>query len=98
MNEISLNKPSSPLLIKNARVIDPKNKLDALLDVAVADGCIVALGRAPESFTPQRTIDATGWSKRKVETLRARLGIGKMAPKKVVVRTAAKAKKAKKAS
>ena len=61
MNEISLNKPSSPLLIKNARVIDPKNKLDALLDVAVADGCIVALGRAPESFTPQRTIDATGW-------------------------------------
>ena len=57
-----------------------------------------ALIKALSAKTIQQAIDATGWSKRKVETIRARLGIGKMAPKKVVVRTAAKAKKAKKAS
>jgi len=45
--------------IRNGRVIDPKNGVDATLDVFIADGRIAALGRAPAGFVAERTIDAS---------------------------------------
>src|SRR5512135_1122352 len=46
--------------IKNGRVIDPKNHLDAKQDVYIAAGKIVAVGRAPDGFSANREIDASG--------------------------------------
>ncbi len=46
--------------IKNGRVIDPANKVDAVLDVYVANGRIAALGSKPSGFDAQQVIDATG--------------------------------------
>ncbi len=48
------------LHIKNGRVIDPKNKIDAKLDVFIADGKIASIGKAPVGFVAEKTIDATG--------------------------------------
>ena len=48
------------LLIKNGRVINPATKADAVGDITIADGCIVAVGKVPEGFTPDQTLDATG--------------------------------------
>lgn len=45
--------------IHGGRVIDPANKIDEVLDVFVADGQIVALGRAPDGFEAERELDAT---------------------------------------
>src|SRR5712664_2233440 len=45
--------------IKNGRVIDPKNRVDAKHDVFIAGGKIVALGKAPAGFRAERTIDAS---------------------------------------
>lgn len=47
------------ILIKNGRVIDPKNNLDSQLDVYIAAGKIVALGAAPAGFVANQTIDAS---------------------------------------
>jgi len=44
--------------IKNGRVIDPKNNIDDKLDVFIAAGKIVALGKSPEGFIANQTIDA----------------------------------------
>lgn len=46
--------------IKNGRVIDPANGIDAVQDVYIASGVIAALGTAPEGFTADQTIDAAG--------------------------------------
>jgi len=46
--------------IKNGRLIDPRNGIDAHKDVYVAAGKVVAIGDAPKGFTANRTIDATG--------------------------------------
>ncbi len=48
------------ILISNGRVVDPANRTDAVRNVYVSGGKIVALGRAPDGFTPERTIDAGG--------------------------------------
>lgn len=48
------------LHIQNGRVIDPKNQLDAVCDVFIAEGKIVALGNAPAGFVAAQTLDATG--------------------------------------
>jgi dihydroorotase len=40
------------LHIRNARLIDPKNGLDACLDLFVADGRIAAIGQPPTGFSP----------------------------------------------
>lgn len=48
------------LHIRNGRVIDPKSGLDAVRDVFIAAGKIVALGEAPPGFHANRVIDATG--------------------------------------
>jgi dihydroorotase len=45
------------LHIRNARLIDPKNGLDACLDLFIADGRIAAIGQPPDRFlcrTPDR--------------------------------------------
>ncbi|MBZ0092836.1 MAG: dihydroorotase [Sulfuricellaceae bacterium] len=46
--------------IKNGRLIDPKNGIDAQLDVFIAAGKIVAVGPAPAGFQANRTLDASG--------------------------------------
>jgi len=48
------------LHIKNGRVIDPANGIDAIQDLFIADGHIAALGSAPVGFTADQTIDASG--------------------------------------
>src|SRR3989442_332402 len=44
--------------IKNGRVIDPKNRVDAKQDVFISAGKIVALAAAPAGFRAERTIAA----------------------------------------
>ncbi|MES2039205.1 MAG: dihydroorotase [Pseudomonadota bacterium] len=46
--------------IKNGRVIDPASATDAVQDVFIAAGKIVALGQAPADFVANKTVDATG--------------------------------------
>ncbi len=48
------------LHIKNGRLIDPANGIDAQKDLYIADGKVAALGQAPGGFTPDQTIDAAG--------------------------------------
>ena len=48
------------ILITNGRVIDPASGTDTQTDIAIADGKIAGLGRAPTGFKPERTLDATG--------------------------------------
>jgi dihydroorotase len=46
--------------IKNGRLIDPKNKIDAKQDVYISDKHIVAIGNAPQGFVAEQVIDAAG--------------------------------------
>jgi dihydroorotase len=46
--------------IKNGRVIDPSSGLDALQDIYIAAGKIVALGATPADFHANIEIDASG--------------------------------------
>lgn len=46
--------------IKNGRLIDPKNGIDAQRDLYVAAGKVVAVGDAPTNFGANRVIDASG--------------------------------------
>ncbi|MEO0317208.1 MAG: hypothetical protein RL404_885 [Pseudomonadota bacterium] len=48
------------LQIKNGRVIDPASKTDAQQDLFIADGKIAAIGKAPDGFTADQVIDASG--------------------------------------
>ena len=48
------------LLIQGGRVIDPATQFDAVADVAIAAGRIVAIGKAPADFEPQRILPAQG--------------------------------------
>ena len=48
------------LHIKNGRVIDPANGIDATQDLFIVDGKIAALGTAPAGFTAEQSIDASG--------------------------------------
>jgi dihydroorotase len=48
------------LHIKNGRVIDPANGIDAVQDLYIVDRKIAAVGSAPEGFEAGRTIDAAG--------------------------------------
>ena len=45
--------------IKNGHLIDPKNGIDANQDIYIAAGKIAGIGKAPEGFTANQTIDAT---------------------------------------
>jgi len=44
--------------IKNGRLIDPKNKLDAQQDVFISERRIAAIGKAPAGFIADQVIDA----------------------------------------
>ena len=46
--------------IKSGRLIDPRNNLDALLDVYLSGNSIAAIGAPPEGFLADQVIDATG--------------------------------------
>lgn len=48
------------LTITGGRLIDAAESLDAVSDVHIADGQIVAIGAAPDGFVADRTIDAHG--------------------------------------
>jgi dihydroorotase len=48
------------ILIKNGRIIDPKNNIDAKQDLYIAAGQIVGIGKAPTAFSANQTIDASG--------------------------------------
>ena len=48
------------ILIQGGRVIDPASGFDAVADVAIANGKILAIGAVPEGFTADTTIDAKG--------------------------------------
>lgn len=45
--------------IKNGHLIDPKNNIDNKQDVFIAAGKIAGIGKAPDGFTANQTIDAT---------------------------------------
>ena len=48
------------LLIRNGRVVDPKNGVDAVTDVSIDAGKIVAVGPIPGGFHADREIEASG--------------------------------------
>jgi dihydroorotase len=48
------------ILIHGGRVIDPASGLDAVQDVYVAQGKLMALGARPDGFRAEREIDANG--------------------------------------
>jgi len=48
------------LHLRNARLIDPKNSLDAHLDLFIADGLVAGIGQPPTGFAAARSIDASG--------------------------------------
>ncbi len=48
------------ILIKNGRVIDPKSGMDAVSDVYIVAGKIVAIGAQPDRFQANHIIDAKG--------------------------------------
>ena len=48
------------ILIKNGHVYDPKNKIDAVMDVAIADGKILDVGTDLTSEDAKKVVDATG--------------------------------------
>ena len=52
--------PQYDLLIRNGHVIDGKNKIDAVRDVAVADGKIAAVSAKIDPALARRVVDATG--------------------------------------
>ena len=49
------------LLIKNGRVIDPKNQIDSKLDVAIKDGKIAKVAKDIPSAQAKKVIDASGF-------------------------------------
>lgn len=48
------------LLIKGGRVIDPASNRDEIADLAIAAGRIVAIGKLPADFAPNRVVEAAG--------------------------------------
>jgi dihydroorotase len=46
--------------IKGGHLIDPKHGIDGMHDVYIAAGHVVGIGVAPEGYTANRTLDATG--------------------------------------
>ena len=48
------------LLIKNGHVIDPKNNIDAIKDIAIANGKIAKVVDNIPATQSKKTIDATG--------------------------------------
>ncbi len=53
-------KTQTKILIKGGRVIDPAGGFDAIADVALGDGVVLAIGSIAPDFVPTQTIDASG--------------------------------------
>ncbi len=45
--------------IINGHIIDPANTIDAIMDIHIQDGKILALGQAPDEFKAEKIIDAS---------------------------------------
>ena len=43
--------------VKNGRLIDPKNKIDARQDVYIVDRRIASVGKPPSGFAAEQTIE-----------------------------------------
>jgi dihydroorotase len=52
--------PASDLLIRNGHVIDPRHGIDAVMDVAIAGGKVVEVGRNLAPASGARIVDAAG--------------------------------------
>jgi dihydroorotase len=48
------------IVIKNGHVIDPKNKMDAVMDIAISDGKISAIEKNIDTKNAAQVVDATG--------------------------------------
>ena len=48
------------ILIQGGRVIEPASGFDAVADVAVAAGRVVAIGQVPADFVPNRVVPSSG--------------------------------------
>jgi dihydroorotase len=48
------------LLIKNGHVIDPKNNIDTIKDIAIANGKIIKVANDISAVQSKKTIDAVG--------------------------------------
>ena len=48
------------ILIRGGRVVDPASNFDRTCDVALAHGCVAAIGAVAGDFSPDRVIDASG--------------------------------------
>lgn len=48
------------LHIKNGRLVDPANNIDAVQDLYIEGGKVAAVGAVPQGFVADRTIDASG--------------------------------------
>ncbi len=48
------------ILIKNGRLVDPKNHIDDTRDIYIAAGKIIATSQAPAGFAADQVIDASG--------------------------------------
>ena len=46
--------------IRNGRLIDPRNNIDAQLDVYISNKLVAAIGQAPDGFVADQVIDASG--------------------------------------
>lgn len=49
-----------PVFIRGGRVVDPSQKLDAVLDVLLADGIVARVGERLDAPEGAETIDASG--------------------------------------
>jgi len=60
MRDEMKNETRTSLHIKNGRLIDPKNGIDARTDLFIAGGRVASIGKAPAGFAATRTLDASG--------------------------------------
>ena len=60
MRDEMKNETRTSLHIKNGRLIDPKNGIDARTDLFIAGGRVAGVGKAPAGFAATRTLDAAG--------------------------------------
>ena len=48
------------IVIKGGRVIDPKNKIDAIMDIAITDGKVVQVAKTIDAASAKQVVDAKG--------------------------------------
>lgn len=60
MYEKSNTKAIPAIHIRHGRVIDPKNNVDAVTDLYLAEGRVAAIGDLPSDFAPTQSVDANG--------------------------------------